>query len=173
MPGPLRNRIVMVVLSIFLLVGLVGCAGFKVVPMEPTNPKASSAKLAETVTGPLHDVAVISLDVDPPLRVLQVGQPTANISLLAAIDNKGTYTERQVAVTASLRAEDNGELLAQRREVLGSLAPGEASIVRFEGFDRLPKRDGYILSVTVEPVPGEQDIANNTQVMPLQFILSQ
>lgn len=135
----------------------------------PGNVVAAEA----TADGPRHDVAVISLDFDPPLRVLQIDQARSSAALLAAIDNKGTYTEQQLAVTVSLRSTPDDELLAQQREVVASLAPGQATIVRFSGFTSIPARSGYVLTVMVEPVPGEQNLANNTKTVPLLLVMSQ
>ena len=135
-----------------------------------SSPGAVAVEAAE---GPRHDVAVISLDFDPPLRVLQIDEAHSNIALLAAIDNKGTYTERQIAVTASLRSAPDDELLAQRRAVVSDLAPGQATIVRFGGFTSIPARSGYVLTVAVDPAPGEQNLTNNTKSLPLLLVMSQ
>ncbi len=119
-----------------------------------------------------HDLAIISLDFDPPLRVLHIDSAAPEISLLVAIDNKGAFTEKQVAVIATLRAQENDEVLAQQREVVESIAPGQATIARFARFPKIPPRGGYVLTVMVEGAPAETNLADNSKTLPLQLVLA-
>ncbi|MCL5110025.1 MAG: hypothetical protein M1401_14430 [Chloroflexi bacterium] len=156
-------------LALSLLVLFPGCS--KVTMVAPSGGAAVAE--AAAVVGPSHDVAVTSLDFDPPLRVLQVGQQQSDVALLVAVDNKGTYTEQQVNVVVTLRATPDDEVLLQRRQVVSTLAPGQAAVVRYEGFPNIPARDGYLLTVAVDQVPGEQNLANNSKSLPLQLVMPQ
>jgi hypothetical protein len=131
-----------------------------------------AAAAASRSKAPLHDLAVISLDFDPPLRLLQIDRSTSDVALLAAVDNKGESAEKQVVVIATLRSQEENEVLTQRRAVVEHLSAGQATIVRFDGFARIPRRSGYVLTVSVEAVAGEVDIANNTKTVPLQLVLA-
>ena len=169
--------------GIFLLVALLVAPGLLALGCEDGKiarvaaEKAMSRQAPVTVAAsrpkaPLHDLAVISLDFDPPLRLLQIDRSTTDVALLAAVDNKGESAERQVVVTATLRSQEENEVLTQRRQVVEHLSAGQATIVRFDGFARIPRRSGYVLTVTVEAVAGEADVANNTKTVPLQLVLS-
>lgn len=158
----------------FLLVwiGIVGgCTSVKVVPVTNGVAPGTAAGVAEQAGGPRHDLAVISLDFDPPLRVLQVERVASDLSLLVAIDNKGTFTERKVAVVAELRSQGD-ELLARQQKEVESIAPGQATVVKLSGFGKLPARPGYVVSVRVEAVAGEANLDNNATTLPLQLIMS-
>ncbi|MHB1004475.1 MAG: hypothetical protein ACYC3S_02400 [Chloroflexota bacterium] len=149
-----------------------GCQGAAVVPVSPNPVVDSAAGGADAVGGPRHDLAVISLDFDPPLRVLQVDTFPTKMALLVVVDNKGTYTERDVTVTAELRSQAEDELLARTRQSLSSIAPGQATLVRLGGFPSIPTRSGYVLVVVVEGATGDAVPGNNTKTVPLQLVLS-
>lgn len=158
-------------MALVWLVLLPGCTGVRVVPVSPVTEPAPPAGGAEAA-GPRHDLAVISLDFDPPLRYLQVDRAASELSLLVAVDNKGTFTERQVSVVAELRSQSD-ELLVRRQKTVESIAPGQAAVVRLTGFGAIPARPGYVVAVTVEPVAGEPNVANNVTTLPIQLVLSQ
>jgi hypothetical protein len=153
------------VLSLLML--LPGCSDFRVVA------PSGAAVVEAAVQGPSHDLAVTSLDFDPPLQLLQIGQQRSDVALLVAVDNKGTYTEQQVNVVATLRAAASDEVLLQRRQVVSTLAPGQVAVVHYQGFTNIPARDSYTLSITVDQVPGEQNLANNSKSLPLQLAVAQ
>ncbi|MHB1131207.1 MAG: hypothetical protein ACYC4L_02345 [Chloroflexota bacterium] len=159
--GPLGPLMVVVLL-------LAGCSGAVVLPNSNGAPVAAAAAVTD---GPRHDLAVISLDFDPPLRVLEIGEAKPNITLLAAIDNSGTFTEKQITVVATLRSSPDDELLVQRQQVVANLAPGQASIVSFGTLPGIPARDSYALTIAVEAAPGEDNTQNNTKTLPLQLVM--
>lgn len=121
---------------------------------------------------PNRDLAVISVDFDPPLRLISPNTSPSEVSLLVAVDNKGKLPERHVVVNAVLRSQPADELLVNRQVVVPHLAPGQAEVVRFAGFPSIPIRSGYLVTVTLEPVPGEEVLFNNTMTMPLQIVMS-
>lgn len=171
MSSRLGNLIGLVCLMALAVAAISGCEGIKVVPGTSESATGPLA-VAEAADAPRHDLAVISLDLDPPLQLLQIDQSQPNVALLAAIDNLGSFTEQQVAVVATLRSQPEDEVLLQRREVVANIAPGQATLVRFTGFPSIPARSAYELTVTVEPVPDEQNLANNSETLPLQLVLS-
>jgi hypothetical protein len=143
----------------------------KVVPVTTGAVPGSATGVVAEAAGPRHDLAVISLDFDPPLRVLQIERVASDLSLLVAVDNKGTFTERQVAIVAELRSQDD-ELLVRQRKVVDSIAPGQAAVVKVTGFGKIPARPGYVVAARVESVAGESNVDNNATTLPLQLILS-
>lgn len=153
-----------------------GCASLSEagsLSLAKASKNTSVIESSSVAAGEARDLAVISLDIDPPLRVLQVGHTATNkFALLAAIDNKGKFTEREIVVRAQLRALPENDVLIERSSVISSLAPGEATTVKFVDLPSIPPRSGYELTVIVEPVPGEGITPNNSQTLPFQLVLS-
>jgi hypothetical protein len=167
----LNIRIVALLALSLVAFSLSGCGEVKVGSPQPGAAK-ETLRLEAAPGEPRRDLAVISLDLDPPVRLLTLGQAAPNITLLAAIDNKGNTTERNVVVRATLRSSPSGELLVEYREVLPCVVPGEATLVKFSGLPSIPPRGGYELTVAVDPVPGETILANNVKTLPFQLVLS-
>jgi hypothetical protein len=142
-----------------------------VVPVSGGAVPGPAVGVVAEAAGPRHDLAVISLDFDPPLRVLQIERAASDLSLLVAVDNKGTFTERQVPIVAELRSQSD-ELLVRQRKVVDTIAPGQAAVVKLAGFGKVPARPGYVVVVRVESVPGETNVDNNGTTLPLQVIMS-
>ncbi len=171
----LSGRLGKLILALGLVVAvalLSSCGKGAVVPIETGKAEQSPALAPVGLEAVRHDLAIISLDFDPPLRVLQIDNAATDISLLVAIDNKGAFTEKGVVVVATLRAQEDDEVLAQQREVIESIAPGQATIARFARFPKIPPRGGYALTVTVEGVPAETHLADNSKTLPLQLVLA-
>jgi len=111
--------------------------------------------------GEWHDIAIISLDTDPPLRWVHSLAEAERVALVAAVDNRGNQRETHLLVTATLRTWGSEEILLRRTQVIDELAPGEAQVVRFSGIWGVPLRARYLLTVAVQPVAGEVNTANN------------
>ncbi|HIQ04363.1 MAG TPA: hypothetical protein EYH31_01560 [Anaerolineae bacterium] len=104
-------------------------------------------------------MSVLAVEFDPPLeyeRILASG----GISLLVAVENRGSRTEFNVPVYASLldpEVEGEESILLQTTRVIQHIEPGDVVIVRFERFGELPLRSEYRLRVQV---PVWQDEVN-------------
>ena len=120
--------------------------------------------------GNWHDLAIISLDFDPPLKpgeVLAIEHPPA---MLVAVDNKGNQTESPVVVRLRLTGADGSDAIATDEKTISSLAQGEAKVVRFDGLTSLPSRPAYIVHVDVQPAPGEVSLADNSKEIRVQIV---
>jgi len=155
------TRIVAVALAATALVvaaGLVGFARLNATDGGEPAPAAVQVPVRET-----HDVAVLSVDLDPPLGA--AGQGNREPSLLVAVDNRGTETEKGLAVVARLTTENQAETTAKLVEHVSTLAPGEVKVVRFSGGADLPLKSSYWLTIQVEPAQGEINFANNSKTL--------
>lgn len=175
MRGPRRlfsrqGKHVLFLLLLAAAVMLGGCGSIGLVPVlsGPTADKAAAVKNNANLR---HDLAVISLDFDPPLRVLQVDKVPSNLVLLVAVDNLGGFTERKVGVTVELRAEGSDDVLVRKETTVESIAPGHATVVKLGNFPSIPPRNGYVLVVSLDQVPGELETQNNSMVLPLHSVL--
>ncbi|MBI3964243.1 MAG: hypothetical protein HY329_01300 [Chloroflexi bacterium] len=130
-----------------------------------TAPTPGPVDVTAPSHGEWHDVALISLDFDPPIRSGRATIPPEQITLLAALDNRGNQPESQVSVTATLRAAATDEVLARSTRLVDRLAPGEVQVVRFGGLMNVPSHPRYVLHVTAHPVPGETHVANNDRTL--------
>lgn len=143
--------------ALIVAAGLVGFVRLNATDGGEPAPAAVQAPVRET-----HDVAVLSVDFDRPIG--PAGRGNREPSLLVAVDNRGTETEKGLAVVVRLTTENRAETTAKLVEHVSRLAPGEVKVVRFSGAD-LPLKSSYWLTVQVEPAQGEADFANNSKTL--------
>lgn len=170
---PSKGRLVLPGTAVLLLLSvltLVGCVDVKVVDKEP------SANMPGALTNPTpsgdgtHDLAVLTVDFDPPLTYQQLVLRPQSVELLVAIENTGKVTERNVTVRAQLSTPQNPDDLLTQGASVASIAPGEIQIVRFARLSEIPFYETYILEVVVEPVVGETDVTDNTRAFELKIL---
>jgi hypothetical protein len=151
------------------LVTLAGCVEVKVVDTTP------AATTSSTFTSPLpagtkdHNLAVLTADLDPPLDYQQLILRRQAVTLLVAIENTGNKTERDVTVRAELSTPEDRDLLITQGASVASIAPGEIQIVRFASLKEIPYHETYHLEVRVDPVPGENSVADNRKAFEIQI----
>ncbi|MCL5074160.1 MAG: hypothetical protein M1136_00700 [Chloroflexi bacterium] len=158
-------------LILFLLITLVlglssiGCVKMTEVANQPT-PEGSLMLSRPVPRDEWHDVSIISLDFDPALKSGSLSQTTiTRSSLLAAVENKGTQTERNLTVEVRVSGEANGDTLLTRSQTIDLLAAGEVKVVRFGSFEDIPPRADYFVQVRVLPVSAEVDLTNNQKTL--------
>jgi hypothetical protein len=152
-----------------LLLGLAGCAEVEVVDTTP-GLEADNGFASPLPADPgRHDLAVLAVDFDPPLSYQELIIRRRSIALLVVIENRGTATERDVAVRAELTTPEDKRLLLSRTSGLKSIAPGEIQIVRFDDLHKLPYHETYHLEVAVEPAPGEGNTSDNNKAFDIQI----
>jgi len=144
-----------------------GCARLRVVDQDTGVDIAASAPITVgTVTGAAHDIAIMGIDFAPPLKqALSSNQ----ITLLVAIENRGTQVENNVVVEARLLSGTQESLL-QGVSRVEAIAPGEVKIASFSDFAPVPPKPDYQLAVHVSGVPGETRLADNDKHFRLQIV---
>jgi hypothetical protein len=144
-----------------------GCAQIQVVDQDTGIDALASAPITVGMTtGAAHDIAIMGIDFAPPLKqALSSNQ----ITLLVAIENKGTQVENNVVVEARLLSSTQESLL-QGVSRLETIAPGEVKIASFSDFAPIPIKPDYQLAIHVPGVPGETRLADNDKHFRLQIV---
>jgi hypothetical protein len=111
---------------------------------------------------PVHDLAMVAYQTDPsPVGASTTGQQiipaVQNMTVTMVVQNVGNQTEHNVTITALLSAA--GGATQSLRDFI-DLAPGQLRAVTLQSMHPVAGQDGT-LSVTVQPVPGETNQANN------------
>ncbi len=159
------------VIGVFVLTlsTLTGCAEVKVVDATPiavtpdlfTSPPQPEVKE--------HNLAVVTVDFDPPLNYQQLILRHRGVSLLVAIENTGTSTERDVTVRAELTTPQDPTLIFTQGASIASIAPGEIQVVRFSRFGEILYYRTFHLEVAVDPVAGENELDDNRKAFDIQI----
>lgn len=114
-----------------------------------------------------HDVAVLSVDFDPPLGSASL--PGRERALLVAIDNRGAVTETGLTLEVRLAGDSPGVVYTRISDPLGGVSPGEVKVVRVLGGGDLPLEDISWLTVRIRPVQGETNLSNNVKTVRLEY----
>lgn len=122
------------------------------------------------------DVAVDGLTTDA--RVLEVFPSTgvhslayrSGLAIRVTVKNVGTQATGRVRVRLALRDESLKRDLIGRHRSLASIRSGESRLVVFPG---IPANQGSVnrLEVSVAPIPGEEDLDDNT--LAIRYVMSQ
>jgi hypothetical protein len=115
-----------------------------------------------------HDLAVTGIDFDPALSTFE-SRPAEELILLVVVENRGTESERNVHLNVSLSGTSAADLLLQAERSISELAAGQTRVERFPVHLPIPFRSAYQLEVSVEPVEGETNLANNSRVYRFQL----
>ncbi len=150
------------------LVTLTGCVEVQEVDTTATvsTPDAFASPLSEVK---YHNLAVLTVDFDPPLDYKQLILHRQSVTLLVAVENTGIHTQRDVTVRAELSTPEDSELLLTQGASVESIAPGEIQIVRFASLGEIPYHQIYHLEVIVDPVDGEGDLSDNLKAFDIQI----
>jgi hypothetical protein len=154
---------------VLVLAVLSACAEVDVVDATP------AASAPEALASPLpgadqaRDLAVLAVEFDPPLDYTQLIARRQAVALLVAVENIGASTEREVAVRAELTTEEDPAWRLVQDASVASIAPGEIQVVRFAPLGQIPYHHVYRLEVTVQPVEGETNLADNHKVFDIEL----
>lgn len=164
----LRSVLIAGVLLPFSLI-LTGCMEVGVVDTTPESntPVVSSSLQPSGVSE--RDLAILAVEFDPPLDYRYLSASTEPVALLVAVENKGSSTERQVAVIAELTSPEDPDLFVSQRTIVERIAPGEVQVVRFPRLDSIPYHWLYHLEVAVEPLEGEGYLSDNRKAFDIQI----
>lgn len=159
----------MAVPLVLILALLAGCAEVEVVDTTPAADSPEPFVSPLTADHNRHDLAILGLDFDPPLDHQQLILRKQSVALLVAIENAGTTTERDLVIEAQLTTPEDEDLLLTRQATVTCIAPGEIQLVQFEPLDRIPYHVTFFLEVSIVPVDGESDTANNRKAFEIQI----
>ncbi len=168
-----RNRTWLLLWVIIALVGVSlsasACAGIEVVDSTPavSTPDTFTSPLSEGT--PVHNLAVLAVDFDPPLDYEQLIIRRQSVTLLVAVENTGSSTERDVTVRAQLSTPEDADLVLSQGASLLAIAPGEIQVVRFGRMGYIPYHQTYHLEVVVDAVAGESDLSDNVKAYDIQI----
>lgn len=154
---------------VLILVALAGCAEVEVVDTTPGASSREPFVSPPSVDPQRHDLAILGLDFDPPLDYQQLILRQQPIALLVVIENAGTTKERDLVVEAQLTTPEDPSLALVREATVNSIAPGEIQIVRFDPLGKIPYHASFHLEVSIVPVKGESDTANNRKAFEIQI----
>jgi hypothetical protein len=106
---------------------------------------------------------VLAVDFDPPLEyeeIVALRDRGEGITLLVAIENTGSTTERDVVVEVELYKGDGQTPFLHKQGEIDVIAPGEIKLVRFKDTE-IPFSFTYRLTVRVLTVDGEARLGDN------------
>jgi hypothetical protein len=148
---------------------LAGCVEVKVVDSTPAVTAPDTSVNPQAADAPVHNLAVLTVDFDPPLSYQQLIKRRQSVTLLVVVENTGSETERDVTVRAELTTLEDPELLLTRGASVASIAPGEIQVVRFARLGDIPYHQSYRLEVSVDPVDGEGNTNDNRKAFDIQI----
>jgi len=170
--GTRGTRLARLLICILLLPVVSSCS-LNVAANGPSATAAIGTSTPVSVSAPggsWHDLALMSLDFDPPLKpgeMLHIDRPPI---LLAAVDNKGNQTEKAVIVKLRITGNNDSDPIFTDKQTISSLAQGEAKVVRFDRITSMPHRSAYTVRVEVVPVDGEMNTADNVKEIRVQIV---
>jgi hypothetical protein len=152
-----------------VLTTLTGCAGIEVLDATPavSPPELTTARPSEGDA--LHNLAIQSVDFDPPLNYHQLIVQRKSLTLLVTVENLGSSPEQDVTVRAELSTSHDPELSLTQGASMASIAPGEVQVFRFSRLGAIPYHQSYRLEVSVDAVTGEQDLADNFKAFDIEI----
>lgn len=154
---------------VLALVVLTGCVEVEV---QDTTPAAATP---DVFTSPLqvgaqeHNLAVLTVDFDPPLDYQQLIVRDRTLTLLVAIENTGSHVEHDVTVRAQLSSPEDLDLLLTQGASVASIAPGEIKVVSLARLGEIPFHQTYYLEVGVDAVEGEMVLSDNIKGFAIQI----
>jgi hypothetical protein len=140
-----------------------GCSSIQIIDRTPSTVEPTPSPQVQDIDK--HNLAVLAVDFDPPLEyeeILAAKNRGEGITLLVAVENTGSVTERDVVVEVELSRGDGGGLILYQQGSVDAIAPGEIKLVRFKDTE-IPFSYKYQLKVRVLPVEGEIHLADNVK----------
>jgi hypothetical protein len=140
-----------------------GCAHVQIIDRTPSTVEPTP--LAHEQDADDHNLAVLAVDFDPPLEydeIMASRNRGEGITLLVAVENTGSVTERDVALEAELSRGEGTTLILHKQGTIDVIGPGEIKLARFKDTE-IPFSYEYQLKVQVLPVEGEMRLADNVK----------
>lgn len=150
------------------MLSLAGCAEVRVVDSTPGAGLLAAPPGLPTVTAD-HNLAIVTVDFYPPLDAAYAARIRQSLTLLVAVENTGSATEKNLSVHARLSSPDDPQLLVEQGAGVASIAPGEIQVVRFPPLKDVPLYRNYRLELAVDSVEGERNLADNQKAFDIQI----
>ncbi len=164
-----RFRIFWGVVLAALLMSLAGCAEVRVVDSTPgAGLSAAPAGLLPKASAE-HNLALVTVDFDPPLDAAHAAKIRQSLTLLVAVENTGSASEKKLTVRARLSSLDDLQFLVEQSAGVAGIAPGEIQVVRFPPLKDVPLYRSYRLELSVDGVAGERNLADNQKAFDIQI----
>ncbi|HEX2044773.1 MAG TPA: CARDB domain-containing protein [Gaiellaceae bacterium] len=124
--------------------------------------------------GGLHGNGIMEVRVQPGGETLSPDEDNTvlasdRLTFQVLVQNSGDNQETRVEVTLTIQQDPP----IRKRQVIDIINPGQTKVVSFSDFGAISFETGTTLRVIVEPVPGEQNTANNTAEYPVLFSLTE
>jgi hypothetical protein len=134
--------------------------------------RADGGDADEQASPGLHGTGLAGVTVQPSGTALVEGAPTEvpleeDLALDVDVQNQGDNDESDVVVTATLKG--SGEPV-ELEGVLDSIAAGATETVSIPVEEPPPAGEEVDLTVSIEPVPGEEVADNNEGTFPVVFV---
>jgi hypothetical protein len=124
---------------------------------------------SSTSVTPVHDLAMVAFSTDPSAVAQDNGAeviPAAqNMTVSMVVENVGNQTEHNLTITAVLSLADGSQQML--RDFI-DLAPGQTRAITLDSMHPKAGTQG-VLTLTVQPVAGELNQANNSLSTPVEF----
>jgi hypothetical protein len=140
-----------------------GCTHIQIIDRTPSTVEPTPSAHEQDIDA--HNLAVLAVDFDPPLEydeILASRNRGEGITLLVAVENTGSVTERDATVEAELSRGGGSTLILHKQGSVDVISPGEIKLVRFKDTE-IPFSYEYQLKVRVLPVEGETRLADNVK----------
>ncbi len=114
-----------------------------------------------------ESISVLGVDFDPPLNYVNTLR-AQGVTLLVALENRGTAPVRDVRVLARLHLDEGEEQVIERDGFIQELPPGQVVVYRFPRLHTLPLRRSYTLEVRVLSADGRRVLHRRTYTVHVQ-----
>ncbi len=145
-----RHRIVWL-LALWVMLLAAGCAQVQVQDRTFLNREVPSLD-----GGPIY---ILGIDFDPPLEYIQQ-YPTQGVTLLVAVENRGSEPLKNLRIVARLYVAGQREQVISREGVLPELVPQSMTVYAFPRLRHIPARRWYRLEVEVRTPDGREVLSS-------------
>ncbi len=120
---------------------------------------ATEAKMASATVSPISgSLTIMGVDFDPPLRYQNIAA-AHGITLLVALENRGTQPAKGIILTATLVDKANSQrVIVRRRVYIDQIEGGQVKVQRFPRLEGLLLHKDYQLIVQVTSYATQQNI---------------
>jgi hypothetical protein len=147
--------------ALLAVIWVSGCQSIQVIDRTPATTEEPGVGQGQDAE--VHNLAVLAVDFDPPLEyaeIVALRNRGEGITLLVAVENTGSTTEREAGVEVELYKGDESLPFLSKQGEIDAIAPGEIRLVRFRDTE-IPFSYRYQLVVRVLAVDKETRLGDN------------
>jgi hypothetical protein len=151
-----------------------GCGALPKPPPPPPKPIKPRPYSIPTPPRPgLHGSALVSTKVLPGLRELATDREntvtaTTKLGFAVTIENRGEWPESNFRLTLTIQQAPDSIVQTQ---LVPAIRPGERKTLAFRRLGQVEFATRTTVKVDIQPVPGEENTANNSAQYPTIFSL--